>query len=104
MTDDAIPATAPRVGSMKRRILDGLGIEDVTLKSQSYEQEKRVDGSISQVPMLVGAEWRTSDSKRSAAVYNPSTGDVIAQTPLCTANDVDRVVHAAESAFEQWSA
>ena len=35
-------------------------------------------------------------------VINPSTGEVIAQAPLSTAEDVDRAVGAARKAFESW--
>jgi betaine-aldehyde dehydrogenase len=35
-------------------------------------------------------------------VLNPSTGEVIAQAPLSTAEDVDRAVAAALKAFEKW--
>jgi betaine-aldehyde dehydrogenase len=37
-------------------------------------------------------------------VINPSTGEVIAQAPLSTADDVDRAVRAARKAFEKWGA
>jgi betaine-aldehyde dehydrogenase len=37
-------------------------------------------------------------------VVNPSTGDVIAQAPLSSAEDVDRAVAAARGAFEKWGA
>jgi betaine-aldehyde dehydrogenase len=36
-------------------------------------------------------------------VINPSTGEVIAQAPLSSAEDVDRAVAAARGAFEGWS-
>ena len=36
-------------------------------------------------------------------VINPSTGEVIAQAPLSTAEDVDHAVAAARKAFESWS-
>jgi betaine-aldehyde dehydrogenase len=36
-------------------------------------------------------------------VLNPATGDVIAHAPLSTADDVDRAVKAARTAFEGWS-
>ncbi len=35
-------------------------------------------------------------------VINPSTGDVIAQAPVSSAEDVDRAVAAARKAFEKW--
>ncbi|HEX2467516.1 MAG TPA: gamma-aminobutyraldehyde dehydrogenase [Solirubrobacterales bacterium] len=36
-------------------------------------------------------------------VINPSTGEVIAEAPLSTKEDVDRAVAAARKAFESWS-
>jgi betaine-aldehyde dehydrogenase len=36
-------------------------------------------------------------------VINPSTGEVIAEAPLSTKEDVDRAVAAARKAFETWS-
>jgi betaine-aldehyde dehydrogenase len=36
-------------------------------------------------------------------VLNPSTGEVIAEAPLSTQEDVDRAVGAARKAFETWS-
>jgi betaine-aldehyde dehydrogenase len=36
-------------------------------------------------------------------VINPSTGEVIAQAPLSSAEDIDRAVMAARKAFDPWS-
>jgi betaine-aldehyde dehydrogenase len=36
-------------------------------------------------------------------ILNPATGEVIAEAPLSTAEDVDRAVKAARRAFEGWS-
>ena len=35
-------------------------------------------------------------------VHNPSTGEIIAETPLSGVSDVDRAVKAAQHAFEDW--
>jgi len=55
------------------------------------------------VPMLIAGQWREGRSERTGAVYNPSTGRVIAQTPLCTATDVDAAVQAAAAALPGWA-
>src|SRR5690606_29615081 len=39
-----------------------------------------------------------------ADVFNPGTGEVIAQVPLSTANDVDTAVTAASAAHPAWAA
>ncbi len=59
--------------------------------------------AISDVPLFVAGRFETAHSKRRADVYNPSTGAVQAQVPLCEADEVDRVVAAAAAALEAWS-
>ena len=36
-------------------------------------------------------------------VYNPSTGEVIAQTPCCTKEEVNEAIACAKEAFKSWS-
>ncbi len=56
------------------------------------------------VRMLVGAQWVPSQNEQqSTEVFNPSTGDVIAHTPVGCADDADRAVAAAVKALPQWS-
>ncbi|RMF69522.1 MAG: aldehyde dehydrogenase family protein, partial [Alphaproteobacteria bacterium] len=43
-------------------------------------------------------------SGRFLDVYNPSTGEVQAKTPLASAEEVQEAVAAAEKAFPVWSA
>jgi len=50
----------------------------------------------------IGGKWLASTGKSVVPVHNPSTGDVIAETPLSTAADVDTAVLAARKAFEHW--
>src|ERR1035437_7077118 len=52
----------------------------------------------------VNGEWRETSSGRYMPVYNPSLGKVIAETPCCTAQEVEDAVRAAKSAFRNWSA
>ena len=52
---------------------------------------------------FIGGTWTSSQSTSTAAVHNPSTGNVIAQTPLSAATDVDAAVAAAQDAFSCWS-
>ncbi len=55
------------------------------------------------VPMLIDGQWRPSDSERRGSVFNPSTGEIIAEVPLCTADEVNRAVESADAAFPSWS-
>ncbi len=50
----------------------------------------------------IGGRWIASTGKGVVPVHNPSTGEVIAETPLSTAADVDAAVLAARQAFEHW--
>jgi malonate-semialdehyde dehydrogenase (acetylating)/methylmalonate-semialdehyde dehydrogenase len=51
---------------------------------------------------LIGGEWVEARAERFGEVFNPSTGEVIARTPFCGAEDVDRAVQAALRAFPKW--
>jgi len=51
------------------------------------------------VPIFVGGEWLNADGTSTLPVHNPSTGDVIAETPMCGASEVDAAVQAAAAAF-----
>jgi malonate-semialdehyde dehydrogenase (acetylating) / methylmalonate-semialdehyde dehydrogenase len=53
---------------------------------------------------LIGGEWEDRDGRETEPVYDPATGEVIAETPLSTAEDVDRAVAKAEEAFPEWAA
>src|SRR3954467_3275897 len=55
--------------------------------------------------MFINGEWVTSKSAKTFPVYDPSTEEVIAQVPDANADDVNRAVAAAQTAFEEgpWS-
>jgi malonate-semialdehyde dehydrogenase (acetylating)/methylmalonate-semialdehyde dehydrogenase len=52
----------------------------------------------------VGGNWRRPSSKPATDVLNPATGQVIAQSPAGSAEDVAAVVDAAAAAFPDWRA
>jgi malonate-semialdehyde dehydrogenase (acetylating)/methylmalonate-semialdehyde dehydrogenase len=56
-----------------------------------------------QVKNLVAGQWEPSTTTRFGDVYNPSVGRVIAQVPMSTPADVDRVVKAAAAALPAWA-
>jgi len=53
-------------------------------------------------PVWFGGEWRDVNSVPTTPVHNPSTGEVIAEAPLCTAAHVNEAVEAAAAAFPAW--
>ncbi|MGI9048461.1 MAG: CoA-acylating methylmalonate-semialdehyde dehydrogenase [Rubrobacteraceae bacterium] len=60
-------------------------------------------GSLS-VRNLIGGKWEEGAGGENEPVYDPATGEVIAETPLSTSEDLDRAVARATEAFEAWSA
>src|SRR5256886_9486980 len=50
--------------------------------------------------MYVNGQWVESKSSKTFPVYDPATEEVIAQVPDSNADDVNRAVAAAKSAFE----
>ena len=54
-------------------------------------------------PFLIGGEWKSISTPTTTKVFNPSTGEVIAETPMGGADLVDAAVKAAEAAFVEWS-
>lgn len=51
---------------------------------------------------FVGGEWVESEAGETYPVHNPATGELIAETPLGTRQDVDRAAQAASAAFDAW--
>src|SRR2546422_9772089 len=57
--------------------------------------------AIKQRQMFVGGEWVDSTAEERLPVVNPATGEVIAEIPRGTEQDVDRAVRAARKAFDE---
>src|SRR3712207_6969613 len=57
-----------------------------------------------EVRNFVGGSWVQANGNETEPVFDPATGEVIAETPLSTYEDLDRAVKAAEAAFPEWSA
>jgi len=53
-------------------------------------------------PVLVNGDWQDLSNIETSPVHNPSTGEVIALTPMCTAAHVNDAVQAAAAAFPAW--
>jgi aminobutyraldehyde dehydrogenase len=61
-----------------------------------------VSVSVTQQKQFIGGEWVESSSGETMDVLNPATGEVIAEVPRATAEDVDRAVKAAKKAWSEW--
>src|SRR4051794_7683847 len=58
---------------------------------------------LQEVRMLRAGKWESSTSRRWGEVFNPSTGRAIARVPMCTTEEVDRVVRGAAEALPKWA-
>ncbi len=59
--------------------------------------------AVETVPILSGGKWTELKAKRSGDIFNPSTGEVIAGVPFCSAEQTGEVVEAAAAALPAWS-
>jgi acyl-CoA reductase-like NAD-dependent aldehyde dehydrogenase len=57
-----------------------------------------------EVRNLIGGSWEEANGRQTEPVYDPATGEVVAETPLSTAEDLDRAVGQAAGAFPGWAA
>jgi len=51
----------------------------------------------------VNGEWRESATSRYMPVTNSSTGEVMAEVPCCTEEEVKSAISSAQAAFPDWS-
>jgi malonate-semialdehyde dehydrogenase (acetylating)/methylmalonate-semialdehyde dehydrogenase len=51
----------------------------------------------------VNGEWKDSKTDKWIEVTDSSTGEVIAQVPSCTVDEVEEAIAAAHAAFPEWS-
>ena len=58
--------------------------------------------ALNPVLLLIGGEWTPLTGRPTTPVHNPSSGEVIAETPLAGAETVDQAVQAAAAAFPAW--
>jgi len=52
---------------------------------------------------FVGGQFKESETNTYYDLYNPSTGEIVAQAPNCTRKEVEEAIKAASEAFKTWS-
>ena len=52
----------------------------------------------------VNGEWKVSKTEKYMPVTDSSTGELIAEVPCCTKEEVEEAIAAAQAAFPAWSA
>lgn len=50
--------------------------------------------------LFIGGQWQSGSGGEPQDIVNPATGQVIAQVPKGTIEDVDRAVAAARKAYD----
>ena len=58
--------------------------------------------SVTEHKHFIGGQWVGSSSGETMEVLNPATGEAIAEVPRGTAEDVNRAVEAAKTAWDEW--
>lgn len=61
-------------------------------------------GEIKTLGYYVNGEWKKSSTEHYTDAFDPSTGEVIAKVPCCTAAEVEEAIASAKKAFPSWSA
>ena len=59
--------------------------------------------AVQKMKYCVGGEWLESKTEKWMDVTDSSTGEVIAQVPCCTKDEVEAAIAAADAAFPAWS-
>ncbi|OPZ51026.1 MAG: Methylmalonate semialdehyde dehydrogenase (acylating) [Firmicutes bacterium ADurb.BinA052] len=59
--------------------------------------------SLRRLKYCVNGEWRDSTTAKYMPVTNSSTGEVMAEAPCCTVEEVNSAVEAAAEAFRGWA-
>ena len=58
--------------------------------------------SIEKLKYFSDGKWLESKTIKYMDCYNPSTGEVVAQTPCCTTEEVEDTIKAAHKAYLSW--
>ncbi|BAC14692.1 methylmalonate-semialdehyde dehydrogenase [Oceanobacillus iheyensis HTE831] len=58
--------------------------------------------TVKNVKNYIGGEWIESRTEKTEDVFNPATGEVIAQVPISTTEDVHHAIEVANEAFKTW--
>src|SRR5699024_9138456 len=54
------------------------------------------------VKNFINGQWLASSSEKTEPVYNPATGEVLANVPLSTKEELNEAVQVAKEAFKTW--
>ena len=72
------------------------------MATATAEKQKKDSTEVLDLKNFIDGEFVDPAEGETEDVLNPATGEVIAEAPLSTEEDVDRAVKAARKAFETW--
>lgn len=75
----------------------------MSVTAESADRGPSTAAEVRRLKFCVAGEWRTTRGGRYMPVFDPSTGRQIAETPCCTAEEVNEAVNAADGAFRPWA-
>lgn len=61
-----------------------------------------LQGEIVTLRNYINGKWVESSTKIFKDVINPATGEIIAKTPMCTADEAIQAIKAGKKAFNRW--
>ncbi|MEK3888164.1 CoA-acylating methylmalonate-semialdehyde dehydrogenase [Bacillus sp. FSL K6-3431] len=59
--------------------------------------------TVERLKNYINGEWVESSAEKSETVVNPATGEVLAEVPYSTKEDLDLAIQTAKEAFKTWS-
>jgi malonate-semialdehyde dehydrogenase (acetylating)/methylmalonate-semialdehyde dehydrogenase len=62
-----------------------------------------MSNEIKQLSPFINGQYVQSKTEKYTDAFNPSTGEVIAKVPCCTADEVEGAIAAAKAAYPAWS-
>lgn len=71
--------------------------------SQTIEQPAKTAGKVRELKNYVNGKWVAASTGEFIDVENPSTGQVIARSPMSSTEDTNKAIEAAAEAFKKWS-
>jgi len=74
-------------------------VEEATAATAEAEETQSMPKKLK---FLVNGEWRDPESGSYMPITNSSTGEVIAEAPKCSADEVNSAAEAAAAAFPAW--
>ena len=73
-------------------------VESAVINDRTHDARSGVET----LSNYIGGRWIPSRASETLDVHNPARGEIIARTPLSTAEDVDTAAAAAKKAFPDW--